>query len=151
MFKIYRPKSKLQPIQKLATLANVIIRIKKLYLRLDTDSSMVMDERQVEQILQNPKFKEMVSRKSKLSWTLTTIMLVVYVGFMLLVGYNKEFLMTSVSGGVTTIGMPLGLSIIVLSFVLCGVYSYISNNKLDALNEEAMREVEAIAQEKGQH
>ena len=51
----------------------------------------------------------------------------------------------------TTIGMPLGLSIIVLSFVLCGVYSYISNNKLDALNEEAMREVEAIAQEKGQH
>lgn len=58
-----------------------------------------MDERQVEQILQNPKFKEMVSRKSKLSWTLTTIMLVVYVGFMLLVGYNKEFLMTSVSWG----------------------------------------------------
>ena len=49
-----------------------------------------MDERQVEQILQNPKFKEMVSRKSKLSWTLA-IMLVVYVGFMLLVGYNKEF------------------------------------------------------------
>jgi uncharacterized membrane protein (DUF485 family) len=39
----------------------------------------------------------------------------------------------------------------VLIFVLCGVYSYISNNKLDALNEEAMREVEAIAQEKGQH
>ena len=110
-----------------------------------------MDERQVEQILQNPKFKEMVSRKSKLSWTLTTIMLVVYVGFMLLVGYNKEFLMTSVSGGVTTIGIPLGLGIIVLSFLLCGVYSYIANNKLDALNEEAMREVEAIAQEKGQH
>ena len=110
-----------------------------------------MDERQVEQILQNPKFKEMVSRKSKLSWTLTIIMLVVYVGFMLLVGYNKEFLMQSVSGGVTTIGMPLGLSIIVLSFLLCGVYSYIANNKLDALNEEAMREVEAITQEKGPH
>ncbi|KAB0628407.1 DUF485 domain-containing protein [Acinetobacter gandensis] len=110
-----------------------------------------MDERQVEQILQNPKFKEMVSRKSKLSWTLTIIMLVVYVGFMLLVGYNKEFLMQSVSGGVTTIGMPLGLSIIVLSFVLCGVYSYIANNKLDALNQEAMREVEAIAHEKGPH
>jgi uncharacterized membrane protein (DUF485 family) len=32
-----------------------------------------MDERQVEQILQNPKFKEMVSRKSKLSWTLTSL------------------------------------------------------------------------------
>ena len=110
-----------------------------------------MDEKQVEAILQNPKFKEMVAKKRNLSWTLTAIMLVVYVGFMLLVGYNKEFLMTSVSGGVTTIGMPLGLSLIVLSFVLCGVYSYIANNTLDQLNEDAMKEVEAIAHEKGQH
>ena len=110
-----------------------------------------MDESKVEQILQNPKFKEMVAKKSRLSWTLTAIMLIVYVGFMLLVGYNKEFLMTSFSGGVTTWGMPLGLSIIVLSFVLCGVYSYIANNKLDQLNEDAMKEVEAIAQEKGPH
>ena len=110
-----------------------------------------MDERQVEQILQNPKFKEMVARKSRLSWTLTAIMLFVYVGFMLLVGYNKEFLASSFSGGITTWGMPLGLGIIVLSFVLCGVYSYIANNKLDHLNEEALKEVEAIAHEKGKH
>ncbi|MFC6053349.1 hypothetical protein A6M14_12070 [Acinetobacter sp. Ac_877] len=110
-----------------------------------------MDDKQVERILQNPKFKEMVSKKSTLSWTLTAIMLFVYVGFMLLVGYNKEFLLSSISGGVTTWGMPLGLSIIVLSFLLCGVYSYIANNKLDKLNEDAIREVEAIAHEKGQN
>ncbi len=111
-----------------------------------------MDERQVDAILQNPKFKEMVTKKSKLSWTLTAIMLFVYVGFMLLVGYNKEFLLTPISpGSVTTWGIPLGLSIIVLSFVLCGVYSYIANSKLDQLNDEAMREVEAITHEKGQH
>lgn len=110
-----------------------------------------MDDRQVEAILQNPKFKEMVAKKSRLSWTLTAIMLVVYVGFMLLVGYNKEFLMSSFSGGVTTWGIPLGLSIIVLSFILCGVYSYIANNKLDQLTSDAMKEVEAIAHEKGQY
>lgn len=108
-----------------------------------------MDERKVEQILQNPKFKEMVTKKSRLSWTLTGIMLFAYVGFMLLVGYNKEFLLSSLSGGVTTWGIPLGLSIIVLSFLLCGVYSYIANNKLDQLTAEAMREVEAIAHDKG--
>ena len=65
--------------------------------------------------------------------------------------YNKEFLASSFSGGITTWGMPLGLGIIVLSFVLCGVYSYIANNKLDHLNEEALKEVEAIAHEKGKH
>lgn len=62
-----------------------------------------MDQSQVEQILRNPKFQKW-SRKSALSWTLTIIMLVLYVGFMLLVGYNKEFLMSSFSGGVTTWG-----------------------------------------------
>ncbi|MFW1752758.1 DUF485 domain-containing protein [Acinetobacter wanghuae] len=108
-----------------------------------------MDEAKVERILQNPKFKAMVQKKRNLSWTLTIIMLVVYVGFMLLVGYNKEFLLSSVSGGVTTWGIPLGLGIIVLSFVLCWVYSYIANNTLDQLNAEAIREVEAIAKEKG--
>ena len=110
-----------------------------------------MDDKQVERILQNPKFKEMVSKKSTLSWTLTAIMLFVYVGFMLLVGYNKEFLMSSFSGGVTTWGIPLGLSIIVLSFVLCGVYSYVANKILDPLTQDAMKEVEAIANEKGQY
>ncbi|MCO8088372.1 MULTISPECIES: DUF485 domain-containing protein [Gammaproteobacteria] len=109
-----------------------------------------MDEARVDRILHNPKFKEMVAKKRNLSWTLTAIMLIVYVGFMLLVGYNKEFLLSSISGGVTTWGIPLGLGIIVLSFILCAVYSYIANNKLDQLNEEAMREVEAIAQQKGQ-
>ena len=110
-----------------------------------------MDEVQVERILQNPKFKEMVRRKSNLSWTLTAIVLFVYVGFMLLVGYNKEFLLSSISGGVTTWDIPLGLAIIVLSFILCAVYASIANSKLDQLNEEAMREVEAITHEKGPH
>lgn len=109
-----------------------------------------MDDVQVERILQNPKFKN-GQQKATLSWTLTIIMLVVYVGFMLLVGYNKEFLMSSFSGGVTTWGIPLGLGIIVLSFVLCGVYSYIANNSLDHLNEAALREVENITHEKGLH
>lgn len=110
-----------------------------------------MDEVQVERILQNPKFKEMVRRQSILSWTLTAVMLVVYVGFMLLVGYNKEFLMSSFTGGVTTWGIPLGLSIIVLSFLLCGIYSYVANNSLDHLTTDALKEVESITHEKGLH
>jgi uncharacterized membrane protein (DUF485 family) len=112
---------------------------------------VTMDDAQVREILANPKFQQMTSKKSTLSWTLTAIMLLVYVGFMLLVGYNKEFLMSSFSGGVTTWGIPLGLGIIVLSFVLCGVYSYIANNVLDQLSNDALNEVEAITHEKGLH
>ena len=46
-------------------------------------------------------------------------------------------------------GDALGLGISCCHFVLCGVYSYIANNKFDQLNEEALKEVEAIAHEKG--
>lgn len=110
-----------------------------------------MNDSQVQRIMNNPKFQEMVSKKRRLSWTLTAVMLFVYVGFMLLVGYNKAFLASSFNGGITTWGIPLGLGIIVLSFILCAVYSYIANHKLDPLNEETLKEIEAIAQEKGTH
>ncbi|WP_445116832.1 DUF485 domain-containing protein [Acinetobacter sp. WZC-1] len=108
-----------------------------------------MDEKQVEAILRNPGFQDMVARKSRLSWILTAIMLFVYVGFMLLVGYDKALLMRPLNGTVITLGIPLGLGIIVLSFLLCGVYAYITNHQLDQLTQDAIREVEAIADEQG--
>jgi uncharacterized membrane protein (DUF485 family) len=60
-------------------------------------------------------------------------------------------LITSYTGGETNWGIHLLIVINVLYIILCGVYSYIANNKLDQLNEDAMREVEAIAHEKGLH
>lgn len=83
-----------------------------------------MDDSQVERILRNPKFQEMVSKKRTLSWTLTAIMLFIYVGFMLLVGYNKEFLASSFSGGVTTWGCLLVWALSCCPFVMWCVFIY---------------------------
>lgn len=103
-----------------------------------------MDDAQVREILRNPKFQELVSKQRKLSWTLTAVMLFIYIGFILLVAYDKEFLHSSFSG-VITWGIPLGVSVIVASFVLCWVYSSISNSAFDRLNREAIEEVSQIA------
>lgn len=103
-----------------------------------------MDEAQVKRILENPKFQELVSRQRKLSWSLTALMLFLYIGFILLVAYNKEFLHSSFSG-VITWGVPLGAGVIVASFVLCWVYSSISNSAFDRLNREAVEEASNIA------
>ncbi|MDO4222533.1 MAG: DUF485 domain-containing protein [Acinetobacter sp.] len=109
-----------------------------------------MDEKQVERILQNPKFKTLVAKKRNLSWSLTALMLFIYIGFILLVAYSPEFLRTPISdGGVITWGIPLGSGVIVISFLLCGVYSKVANGSFDLLNKEAMDEVEAITHEKG--
>ena len=103
-----------------------------------------MDEAQVENSTESQIQEEMYVEKSTLSWTLTGIMLFVYVGFMFACWLQQKFLLSSISGGVTTWGVPLGIGIIILSFILCWVYSYIAHNKLDQLNREAIQEVEAI-------
>lgn len=109
-----------------------------------------MDDAQVQEILRNPKFQELVQKQRKLSWSLTAVMLFIYIGFILLVAYNKEFLHSSFSGGVITWGIPLGIGVIVASFVLCGVYSVISNSAFDRLNQEAIDEVNQIASHRHQ-
>lgn len=109
-----------------------------------------MDDVQVERILQNPKFKALVAKKRNLSWSLAALMLFIYIGFTLLVAYSPDLLRTPISeGSVITLGIPLAVGVIVISFVLCGVYSSVANNSFDLLNKEAMDEVEAITHDKG--
>ncbi len=91
-------------------------------------------------IRQNPKFAELVQQRNALARTLTIAMLVIYFGFILLVAFAPGFLAIK-TGTVTTIGIPLGLLVIVSAFVLTGIYVAKANTSFDRLNEELLREV----------
>jgi len=69
-----------------------------------------METDRVKNIIENPKFQELVRRKSQLSWSLSSIMLIIYFGYIYLVSYHPAFLHQSLSGGATTIGIPLGIT-----------------------------------------
>ncbi|MGY3484477.1 uncharacterized membrane protein (DUF485 family) [Bradyrhizobium sp. USDA 4011] len=84
-------------------------------------------------IERDPNYRELVRRRSSLGWRLSLIMLVVYFGFILLVAYAPKFLGTPLGSGVMTIGIPIGLSVIVLAFVLTGIYVRQANSSYDAL------------------
>lgn len=86
-----------------------------------------------EKIEQDPNYQELVRRRSSLGWTLTAIMLVIYFGFILLVAYAPKFLGTQLGTGVMTIGIPIGLLVIVSAFVLTGIYVSKANSKYDPL------------------
>ena len=92
-----------------------------------------MDGNSHEKIKQDPNYQELVRRRSSLGWTLSLIMLVIYFGFILLVAYAPNFLGIRLGAGVTTIGIPIGLFVIVSAFVLTGIYVSIANSKYDAL------------------
>ena len=84
-------------------------------------------------IERDSNYQELVRRRSSLGWMLSLIMLVIYFGFILLVAYAPKFLGTPIGTGVTTIGIPIGLAVIVLAFALTGIYVSKANSSYDVL------------------
>ena len=67
-------------------------------------------------------------------------MLVIYFGFILLVAFAPKFLGTPLGAGVTTVGIPIGLVVIVSAFVLTGIYVRRANADYDALTRQIVEE-----------
>ena len=94
-----------------------------------------------QKIFENPKFQQLVARRSAFAWTLSAAMLVIYFGFILLVAFGKGFLGASLAGGVMTVGVPVGIVVIVSAFVLTGIYVQRANGEFDELNRQILEEL----------
>lgn len=95
-----------------------------------------------ERIQSHPKFQQLVAQRTRLATTLSLAMLVIYFGFILLVAYAPGFLGMPIGSGVTTIGIPIGLFVIISAFILTGIYVSKANTTFDQLNDELLREIE---------
>ncbi len=82
------------------------------------------------EILNSTEFKAIVRSKNAISIILSILELAIYFGFILLIAYNKEFLSQKIYGPVT-VGIPVGIGVIVLSWVLTGIYVTWSNKIYD--------------------
>lgn len=100
-----------------------------------------MEDDLVKKIKSNPKYQKLVSTRSTYGWTLTWIMMAVYYGFILLIAFNKELLSAKMGAGVMTWGMPIGLSVIVFTVIITGIYVRRANSEFDDLTAEIRKEV----------
>jgi uncharacterized membrane protein (DUF485 family) len=91
-------------------------------------------------ILRNPKYHELKTRRSRLGWWLALAMMVVYYGFILLVAFNKPFLATRLGEGVTTIGMPIGLGVIIFTVIITAIYVNRANSEYDTLSDQIAKD-----------
>jgi uncharacterized membrane protein (DUF485 family) len=82
------------------------------------------------QMLDSPEFKAMVAKRWTVSVVLTAVLFVVYYGYILLIAADKAFMARKI-GEVTTIGIPLGVAVILLSWVLTAVYVIWANKVHD--------------------
>ena len=96
-----------------------------------------MDPHRLARVTNDPRFRELVARRSKFAWMLSVAMLAIYYGFILIIAFAPSVLGTPLSpGAVTTIGIPVGVMIILAAFVLTAVYVRRANSEFDALNEQ---------------
>ena len=89
-------------------------------------------------LLHDPEFKDLVRRKSSISVVLTVITLVVYYGFILLIAFKPGAFGEKFTENIP-IGMPIGVGVIVVSWVLTGIYVRWANSKYDAMVENMKR------------
>ena len=95
----------------------------------------------VARIQKNPKFLQMVSIRNNYSIIMSILMMIVYFGYILLIAFNKPFLASKVSeGSVISVGIPMGLGVLVFTIIITAIYVRRANTEFDAMKDEIVRE-----------
>ena len=97
-----------------------------------------------QQIENSAHFKELVEKRQRFATILSLIMLVIYVGFILLIAFAPGWLGTPLHAGTSvTRGIPIGIGVIVISFVLTAIYIWRANGEFERLTHAVLREVKS--------
>jgi uncharacterized membrane protein (DUF485 family) len=87
-------------------------------------------------IKKHPLYEELVATRKRFAWILTIIMLAIYYGFILVIAFAKELLAAPLGSGMTmTVGIAVGVLIILSAFVLTGIYVVRANGQFDRLTK----------------
>ncbi|MDT8992945.1 DUF485 domain-containing protein [Curvibacter sp. APW13] len=100
-----------------------------------------MSDPVVDKIQSHPKYRQLRAKRSSFGWLLTILMLVVYYGYIALIAFNKPFLATPIGSGVTTVGVPLGMGVIIFTIVITAIYVRRANSEFDDLTAEILKDV----------
>lgn len=95
-----------------------------------------MSQNVYDRVKMNPKFAELVQKRSSFAWKLAIAMLVVYYGFILVIAFSPTTFATKIGSGVTTLGIPVGIGVILIAFVLTGIYTKRANGEFDDLTNQ---------------
>lgn len=82
-------------------------------------------------LLESPEFQRLVTRRWRVSLLLTSLLFVLYYGYILLIATNKPLLARRV-GDVVTLGIPLGVGVVVGAWALTAAYVVWANRHHDA-------------------
>ena len=92
-------------------------------------------------IRSNPRFAELVGKRTRFAIILSLVVLVPYYTFMFFVSTQPQLFAAKISeGGVITIGWPIAALFIIGGWLLTGVYVSRANGEFDNITEEVLKE-----------
>lgn len=103
-----------------------------------------MNDKLVERIESNPKYKELVSKRNSLGIKLGAFVLVMFYAYILVIAFDKELLAMKIGVGVTTIAFPIALAILILSFITTLIYVKKANGEFEDLIKDIKKDVKDL-------
>jgi len=97
-----------------------------------------MDEATVKRIQADPNYIKLVQDRKSFGWSLTIAILVIYYGYIALVAFVPSVIAIKIAGTIT-VGIVLGVAIIVAAIVLTGVYVARANAQYDDLTNAIVK------------
>jgi uncharacterized membrane protein (DUF485 family) len=94
----------------------------------------------VQKIQSHPKYRELRTKRNRLGIFLTALMLIVYYGYIALIAFDKKFLAQPIGSGVTSLGIPIGMGVIIFTIVITGIYVRRANGEFDTLTKDILKD-----------
>jgi uncharacterized membrane protein (DUF485 family) len=107
---------------------------------LDRNMGRQMTPELYQRVQSDRRFQELVAKRTRFAWTLSATMLAIYFGFIFIIAFAPKLLAVPIGKGVTTVGIPIGLLVIVSAFILTGIYVRRANSEFDALTHQIVEE-----------
>ena len=98
---------------------------------------------QIETIRQLPEYAQLTRARKKIVWPLSLATIVIYFVLILTIAFHPATLGQPIGDGVTSIGMVLGLSVILLCLIITGIYVYYANRVLEPLTQAIVKKTGA--------
>ena len=95
----------------------------------------------IQKIKSNPKYQELVSKRSSFSLKLSIFVLAMFYAYILVIAFNKDLLATKLGDGEMTVAFPFGAAIIVISFITTLIYVRRANSEFEDLTNQIKEDV----------
>ena len=91
------------------------------------------------EVADDPAYQRLLAERSRFSWVLTTIMLTIFFGYILLIAFAPDLLARRIGDSSTTVGIPIGIGVILCGILMTGIYVRRANSHFDPMIAEIVR------------